>query len=520
VVINNHLIPKSADNRLQGNVQPPVLLTEPQRIEQARIINDYVDSLLALNSERNIVVLGDLNEFAFSSPVRVISGALSATGSSISPGTPVLTNLGEALLPAKEQYGYNFEGNGNELDHILASNALFTNGAAEFDAVHVNAEFPLLTAAGLTGASPVGASDHDPLVARFTVSNLSETLTGTSAADIILGLGGNDTITGGTGMDSLNGGAANDTFIVAVGDMVTGETYNGGTGTDTIQFAAGTHSLVGVTLTDIESITLASAPSNTLTLGAASQAGLIAAAPGANDLVIFDGFLTSAQVYGIAAAGVEKVQFVSGHGTNMANFNAGVLQSIDITFDPSNTLFNTATLDYFTSPVLISKAVYNWDNGLRTTQNYALDGTLTSYVQEDLANIATDYNRLENFYTAGVLQKMVYDLDNGDRSQHAVTAGQTLTGDFKNDSMTGFDGGADTFVFVPTGTNGNDFIANFEDGVDVINLAAFGFADFAAVQAISVGDVGYTYLNFSGGGYLMVNGLSFSNFDASDVILA
>src|SRR4029450_639628 len=69
-------------------------------------------------------------------------------------GVAVLNDL-QDLLPANERYDYVFEGNSETLDHVFATNAL--NGGAEFDVVRINAEFADQT------------SDHDPLLARFSI---------------------------------------------------------------------------------------------------------------------------------------------------------------------------------------------------------------------------------------------------------------------------------------------------------------------------------------------------------------
>ncbi len=89
-------------------------------------------------------MLGDLNDFEFSTPLEILEG------------TPqVLTPLIETL-PAGERYTYVFEGNSQTLDHILVSNSLM-NGTFEFDSVHANAEF----ADPGIGPRPTGRPVHD-----------------------------------------------------------------------------------------------------------------------------------------------------------------------------------------------------------------------------------------------------------------------------------------------------------------------------------------------------------------------
>jgi hypothetical protein len=80
----------------------------------------------------------------------------------------VLQNLIETL-PENERYTYNFQGNAQVLDHILASNNLAEN-LAGFDVVHINSEFADQD------------SDHDPSVARFNIPLPTVTITATDAA--------------------------------------------------------------------------------------------------------------------------------------------------------------------------------------------------------------------------------------------------------------------------------------------------------------------------------------------------
>jgi len=141
-VIGNHFASKSGSTPLFGLVQPPVNGSVAKRIAQAQVVHDHVAELLACDPKANVVVLGDLNEFAFNAPLAVLKGQ----------PMQILSNLTESL-PAVEQYTYVFDGNAQALDHILVSGALAR--LATYDIVHVNAEFH----------HP--ASDHDPVLARF-----------------------------------------------------------------------------------------------------------------------------------------------------------------------------------------------------------------------------------------------------------------------------------------------------------------------------------------------------------------
>ncbi|HKQ08912.1 MAG TPA: C25 family cysteine peptidase [Blastocatellia bacterium] len=143
-VIGNHFNSKGGDQPLFGRFQPPTLSSETQRLQQAQIVHDFVNSILTLDANASVVVLGDLNDFEFSNPLVTLKGS-------------ILHALIESL-PQNERYSYNFDGNAQTLDHILISNRLFNSVPFVFDVVHVNSEFAVQT------------SDHDPSVVRLTLS--------------------------------------------------------------------------------------------------------------------------------------------------------------------------------------------------------------------------------------------------------------------------------------------------------------------------------------------------------------
>ncbi len=222
-VVANHFTSKGGSTPLFGAVQPAVNGGEDQRIQQAEVVNSYVGNILASNSDANVVVLGDFNEFEFEEPLAVLTG-------------DSLNNLTETL-PENERYSYIFQGNSQSLDHILVTDSLL--GSAQFDAVHVNAEFA------------VQASDHDPLLAAFTIAvpkgleirggNGADCITGGlgndrlfggNGKDTLLGLAGDDYLAGGNGRDLLNGGYGDDTLVGGNGKdiFVLASSY----GTDTI----------------------------------------------------------------------------------------------------------------------------------------------------------------------------------------------------------------------------------------------------------------------------------------------
>ncbi|NGO68468.1 endonuclease/exonuclease/phosphatase family protein [Streptomyces boncukensis] len=143
-VLANHFSSKGGgdlegDQPLYSRFQPPTRYSEPQRVEQAKLVNSFVREVRAVDPDAVVVAGGDFNDFPFSPSL----DALRAGGALTSPMD---------RLPRSEQYGYVFQGNSQALDHILTSPGA---GRPRYDIVHINAEFA------------DQASDHDPSVVRI-----------------------------------------------------------------------------------------------------------------------------------------------------------------------------------------------------------------------------------------------------------------------------------------------------------------------------------------------------------------
>lgn len=220
---------------LFGATQPPANAGEQVRNDQSAALAAYIQKLQLADPNAKIAVAGDFNGFYFEQSLTVLEQGGS------------LTNLTRQLSP-EERYSTIFEGNSQQLDHILASAGLAAD--AQFDIVHLNTGF----------ADPV--SDHDPAVARFRIdaaivlgaagddvsyaararavtvnagtgddsvtgSAFADTLFGSAGADRLRGGSGNDTLRGGTGADRVQGGAGNDTFVFLAGDLADPATSGG-----------------------------------------------------------------------------------------------------------------------------------------------------------------------------------------------------------------------------------------------------------------------------------------------------
>jgi uncharacterized protein len=142
--IANHFNSKGGDDPLFGRFQPPVAVTEDRRHRQATEVRSFVDQLLAVDDRADVIVLGDLNDYEFSTTADI----LTADGA--------LLDL-PRTLPLADRYTYVFEGNSQVLDHILLSRGLAGRRSYDYDVVHVNSEFA------------DQASDHEPQVVRLRV---------------------------------------------------------------------------------------------------------------------------------------------------------------------------------------------------------------------------------------------------------------------------------------------------------------------------------------------------------------
>lgn len=149
-VIANHFSSKGGDQPLFGRFQDPTRSSETQRHQQARVVRGFVDKLLAADRRANVVVLGDINDFEFSTTADLLVGR----------GSTRLTDL-PRTLPSWERYSYVYDGNSQVLDHILISPALATSSfwwfdrSYEYDIVHTNSQYHDQD------------SDHDPQVVRL-----------------------------------------------------------------------------------------------------------------------------------------------------------------------------------------------------------------------------------------------------------------------------------------------------------------------------------------------------------------
>jgi hypothetical protein len=141
ILVNVHLRSKRGDDPVFGRRQPPREASRAQRHSQAEVLRRFVRHVLDVEREAKLLVLGDFNDFEFSETL----GRIASAG---------LNNLTELVVPT-DRYTYNYRGNAQMLDHVLASPALSAH--ALVSVLHIAADRP----------AALRPTDHDPVLVSF-----------------------------------------------------------------------------------------------------------------------------------------------------------------------------------------------------------------------------------------------------------------------------------------------------------------------------------------------------------------
>ncbi|WP_017667691.1 Ig-like domain-containing protein [Sandarakinorhabdus sp. AAP62] len=316
-LVNVHFTSRGGSDGLWGSIQPPANAADAARTAQGEAVRAWIDGRPSAE-QANIVVLGDFNGFTWEGGI----GALTRGG--------LMSNLSD-LLPVAERYSFQFDGNNQQLDHIIATGSLAQR--AEFDAVHINSQ--------LTEAAQI-STDHDAMLALFTVpvkingTTAGELIQGTAAAETITALGGNDfvfagggndtvlggdgadTIRGGTGTNRLFGDAGNDIFG---GDLEFGVHFiDGGAGADTFMVTSAGEKVI----IDLNNGTVIGGYANGSTLTSIEAVN----ARNANFAVEFTGrsvaeTLTGGRLADILSGGGGNDRIIGGRGADMLTGGSG-----------------------------------------------------------------------------------------------------------------------------------------------------------------------------------------------------
>lgn len=157
-LVDVHNTSRLGSEGMFGQHQPANNEGDARRIEQTSFVKTFVEGLVAGDPDARVVVMGDFNAFQFETSVTQLESGGALTN---------LTNL----LAVNERYSYNFDGNNQQIDHMLASPELYAG--AQFDIVHINSNQAVVNQ----------TSDHDGSVARFFINFDPTTVADTAAVN-------------------------------------------------------------------------------------------------------------------------------------------------------------------------------------------------------------------------------------------------------------------------------------------------------------------------------------------------
>jgi VCBS repeat-containing protein len=189
--VSIHDYSRLGSDEMYGVNQPAIASGDARRADQTATVRDYVQGILKANPDANVVVGGDFNGYQWETSLTQLEG---------SGG---LTNLVWKLAP-NDRYSSTFEGNNEQIDHLLVSSKLYAG--AQYDAVHINTNLPYDTA----------PSDHDPVLSKLLINHAPVALIDTAyGTDEDVGLA----------VDAAHGVLANDSD--ANGDTLSVALVNG-----------------------------------------------------------------------------------------------------------------------------------------------------------------------------------------------------------------------------------------------------------------------------------------------------
>ena len=348
----------------------------------------------------------------------------------------------------------------------MSGEGIFINGAlVETNATIVNAG----TITGSTDAIEVISISSASSARVINTGEIIGNVKLTFGADVYNGSGGgtvagfvdagfgNDNLVGGDGNDDLRGNFGNDTFTASGGT----DTLNGGDGSDTVVFLTRGEAVninlntngfaggaKGTVLIDIENI------------GGTRFNDLIGGDTGDNELFGYEGNDTL-----FAGGGNDRLDGGAGNDTLLGGGGNDVLlgRGGADTIDGGG---GNDTVDLNGSGVGVN---VNLNTGTNST------GDTITNVENLIGTFGSDL-------LGGGTEANVFDGGSGNDTLFTSGGNDRLIGGRGNDTLLG-GGGADIFVMEDLGTApanaNNDTINDFQDGVDLIDVTAFGFTDGA-----------------------------------------
>ena len=396
------------------------------------------------------------------------------------------------------------------------------NGAGSADSISGGAGNDTLAGGG--GNDTVNGGDGDDSI----------DVSASSTAIVVDGGAGNDSITGGSGNESINGGAGNDVYTISFTNLTSGDTVNGGDGTDSIAFTDnGNVALIASNaskisnLSSIERYTFANLAGDNDTVSVddtviSTAGGSVTLVSSSNSSSTWDasGVLSNSSKTTVSfTSAVTKAQTVKvGNGIDVATLTTAddeVIVSTNAYLSSADTVNGGAgTLDTViytsTTGATITNGLTNV-TGVERVQVSANNATADYVLTLTDAWLANNYNTTNGVFTVTVNDA---GTDGGNTNKFDATAvGSSynlwLDGASGNDTLIGGAGrdtivatagvdsltggaGNDTFVLAAGSTAGTDVITDLDLGaasstspttVDTLNLAYTGITSLTVTKA-------------------------------------
>jgi len=158
-------------------------LSNGSRSRAASEMADWLASSPTGSSDPDVLILGDLNSYLQEDPIRI------------------LESRGYRSLFDADSYSYQFNGQWGSLDHMLASDSLYSqvSGSSKW---HINSDEPIILDYNIEfksvaqqtsfyNADPFRTSDHDPLLAGFSLTPTNRPPSAVELANAIASLAEN-----------------------------------------------------------------------------------------------------------------------------------------------------------------------------------------------------------------------------------------------------------------------------------------------------------------------------------------
>lgn len=494
--ISVHNYSRGGSDALFGENQPAAISGEQRRADQTAAVVEYLQSLYASNPDAQIAVMGDFNGFYFENA----QVQLETDGG--------LYNLTFTLV-ASERYSYVFEGNAQQIDHLLVSLGLADQ--AVFDIVHLNAG----------SANPV--TDHDALLALLYVNTAP-----TADGETYYGAEDSPILTGGPLGVLANDDDINDDVLTAVLQVTTlyGLLDFHADGSFTYTPNAdwnGTDSFIYIAYDEFGEAS--GATTVTLVIDAVNDGPIgedDSASTTEDHVVLIDVLANDSDVDGDSLSIVlDSATSALGSSVSVVGGQIRYVADAD-SFDllaPGQTVQDVITYRVsdgnggLSDPVLVTvtvgeggdnRTLYGTNKGDSFTDAAGWDTTWFGGNGEDVANGGDGADTLYG--------------ENGKDALYGGAGADTLIGGNGDDSLWG-GAGADTFVF--STNSATDTIMDFNPGEDVILTGGGGTAfSFRNLDYNRDGVVDAVQIDGPGVGHVILNGWSVSALQAGGYLSA